>query len=253
MTPKGVTDSMKQFLKKTFPILFLLLMLAPTAFASKMSFEWTLKKLNRLQGIWYSIEDPSQTVSFDGGKFEGNQVVSFDDVAGGSTTFGCKMVLVENGYMRTRHLFVQDLGRDTPHQYIAIDGIPYRKTKEPVYGESVGGIYLGMPYQDVVKLYGTPDMIENSSNGPRSFKIGYSKIGLTVRFSFSIVDNITLYSYGDRKLDKSLLNSHNSLDEFKAAYGIEKFHEKWSNSIGNGEYIWFNEYPQSIALSTYAF
>ena len=73
---------MKQFLKKTFPILFLLLMLAPTAFASKMSFEWTLKKLNRLQGIWYSIEDPSQTVSFDGGKFEGNQVVSFDDVAG---------------------------------------------------------------------------------------------------------------------------------------------------------------------------
>ena len=110
-----------------------------------------------------------------------------------------------------------------------------------------------MPYQDVVKLYGTPDMIENSSNGPRSFKIGYSKIGLTVRFSFSIVDNITLYSYGDRKLDKSLLNSHNSLDEFKAAYGIEKFHEKWSNSIGNGEYIWFNKYPQSIALSTYAF
>lgn len=39
MTPKGVTDSMKQFLKKTFPILFLLLMFAPTAFASKMSFE----------------------------------------------------------------------------------------------------------------------------------------------------------------------------------------------------------------------
>lgn len=243
---------MKCFLQKTLSILLLLLLIVPTAFASNMDFSLAMKRLNMLQGTWYSIENPSQSITFDGGKFQGNKIVALRDVAGGGGTFGCELDFIEDGSMKTRHLSAQDLGAE-PHQFIAIDSVPYRKTKEPVYGESVGGIYLGMPYQKVFELYGSPDIIHEFEGSPRAFEIGYTKIGLSIRFIFSIAEGITLYSYGDRRLDKSLLSCDNSLDEFKAAYGIEKFHEKSSNSIGNGEYLWFDRYPQSITLSTYSF
>lgn len=76
--------------------------------------------------------------------------------------------------------------------------IVLRKTKEPRYFESVGGIYLGMDKNQVASLYGTPSS-DNSQYGRTTWK--YDNEGFSVEFDCGVVTGITIYSYGDRRFD----------------------------------------------------
>lgn len=160
------------------------------------------------------------------------------------------MVVQQDGEERNIALNAQNLGSaDNPyHQYLRINNILYTRSQTPLYGESVGGIFLGMPVAQVVELYGQPDLTEKQ----RSRVIyAYTKLGMMLDIRDRIVQQIRIFSLGDRKLDTTLLDCNSSLDEFKEAYGLSEVNMRGANSIGKEEYLWFNEYPQSIALSLY--
>lgn len=233
-----------------FCIGFTFLTVIPSASAARTPIQYMMKRMNYMQGTWYGVENPYDTVTFNGGLFNGKQIVGFENLAGGGGDFGCTMVVQQDGEERNIALNAQNLGsvNNPYHQYLRINNILYTRSQTPLYGESVGGIFLGMPVAQVVELYGQPDLTEKQ----RSRVIyAYTKLGMMLDIRDKIVQQIRIFSLGDRKLDTTLLDCNSSLDEFKEAYGLSEVNMRGANSIGKGEYLWFNEYPQSIVLSLY--
>ena len=60
---------------------------------------------------------------------------------------------------------------------------------------------------------------------------------------------------GNRHFDRTNFNCENSLSEFKAAYGFKQMPRAGQGVdlcyTRPGEYMWFNDYPNSITLTTY--
>lgn len=218
--------------------------------AARTPIQCMMRRMNYMQGTWYGVENPSDTVTFNGGLFNGKQIVGFENLAGGGGDFGCMMIVQQDGEERNIPLTAQNLGpADMPyHQYLRINDILYTRSQGPLYGESVGGIYLGMPVGKVVELYGQPDLTEQQRG---RILYAYAKLGMMLDIRDGIVQQIRIYKLGDRKLDNTLLDCNSSLDEFKEAYGLSEIKMGAANSIGKEEYLWFNEYPQSIVLSLY--
>ena len=122
------------------------------------------------------------------------------------------------------------------HELIIIDEVmSLRRTKEPRYFESVGGIYLGMSKDDVVKLYGQPSKIEV----PGSITTSYWRYGdeFSLTFSGDVVTNIAFKKNGNRKFDWSGLSANNSFDEYMTKYNGIKSKSPGYLIIGNGEMI----------------
>ena len=218
--------------------------------AARTPIQYMMRRMNYMQGTWYGVENPSDIVTFNGGLFNGKQIVGFDNQAGGGGDFGCTMIVQQDGEETNILLNAQNLGSaDNPyHQYLRINDILYTRSQGPLYGESVGGIYLGMPAGKVVELYGKPDLTEQQSS---RVLYAYTRLGMMLDIRDGIVQQIRIYKLGDRKLDNTLLDCNRSLDEFKEAYGLSEIKMRGANTIGREEYLWFNDYPQSIALSLY--
>ena len=123
------------------------------------------------------------------------------------------------------------------HEYIFVNwnssnGYALRKTKNPQYFESVGGIYLGMDKSEVLKLYGQPSKIE-SYDRRQNWK--YNNDLFEVNFDCNIVTEIKIYPYGTRKFDRTGISAK---DDFK--YILKKYNAKPMESvytIGYGETI----------------
>ena len=83
------------------------------------------------------------------------------------------------------------------HEILDVDwtndskGYALRRTKEQKYYESIGGIYLGMDKNQVLKLYGQPSKVE-TRNRYTTWK--YNNDGFDVEFMFNVVEKITIYS-----------------------------------------------------------
>jgi len=108
-----------------------------------------------------------------------------------------------------------------------------RKTKNPQYYESVGGIYLGMSESEVLRLYGTPSSKEHYNNG-------------------GIVTEITFYSNGDRKFDRTGVSARNSASEFARKYNARILQSNRGNGtavqIGHGEAIILKNNSASLII-----
>ena len=142
------------------------------------------------------------------------------------------------------------------HQYLIVNAnTALRRTEEPQYFESLGGLYLGISKEEVLKLYGKPTSEENSRPGNSRWK--YDKQGFAIAFDANVAHVITLYSDSNLKFDTSGLTYKDSFQAFRDAYGMKRMpyvaEGKYTSSgpfgIGGGEYLFFEK--DSIMLSIY--
>ena len=116
-----------------------------------------------------------------------------------------------------------------------------RKTKNPQYFESVGGIYLGMSESEVLRLYGAPSNKEHYNRFWIDWIWKYNNLGLEVVIYGGIVTEIKIYGYGDRKFDRTGLSAKSSDSEFARKYNARILRSNRGNGtavlIGHGEAI----------------
>ena len=139
------------------------------------------------------------------------------------------------------------------HEMIIIDtkNFYYREKNQRHY-ESVGGIYLGMKKDEVLKLYGEPSAVEKNPNGYNRYEFKYKNDGFDVEFVGDRVFSVKIYDYGNRKFDRSGLSARDSYESYKKFYkpkadvGIRGsvFY------IGNGELIFPPSRHNNFAILT---
>jgi len=105
------------------------------------------------------------------------------------------------------------------HEMLIIDcqNCYYREKNQRHY-ESVGGIYLGMKKNEVLKLYGEPSSVERNSKGYNEYTFKYKNDGFDVQFVGDRVFTIKIYNYGNRKFDISGLSARDSEESYKKFY-----------------------------------
>lgn len=110
----------------------------------------------------------------------------------------------------------RQLSEENYHEMIIIDtkNIYYR-SKNRRHVESVGGIYLGMKKDEVVKLYGEPLSVERYKY---SLGYAYKYKDFEIDFRVDRVFGIKLYDYGNMKFDKSGLSAKNSKEDYQNFY-----------------------------------
>lgn len=128
------------------------------------------------------------------------------------------------------------------HRRLLVDDkIILRDSKQQRYFESVGGIYLGMDKDDVIKLYGQPSSVDGNRN------IWKYREGFDVQFQAGVVNSITIYKNSDRRFDRSGLSANNSKADFERKYN-SKFSSRNLMVIGHGEMIFARD--NYVGLST---
>ena len=133
------------------------------------------------------------------------------------------------------------------HEMIILNGqTMLRRTKNPRYFESIGGVYIGMSKNQVASLYGQPTSIGRNYGCVTTWK--YSKEGFDVNFAGDGVVSITIYPTGNRRFDWSGLSANNSINDFKYKYNSREGQVRHIQIIGYGESIRFN--GNAVTLST---
>jgi len=212
----------------------------------------SVTKIKPIIGTWYDMNgNPTLTISSDY-SINGCKILDYIEIGGDYDSSVCEVKIFEKTglkNLRIEHwhcLVSNDVGDENFHEIISIDKkIPYRRTKNQKYIESVGGIYLGMTESAVLKLYGEPSYKEINSDFRNSFELEYKNLGLLLSFDNGIVKSIKIFDYGDRKFDKSGLSARDSIESYR------KFYKPITNNtyiirgeaiyIGNGETIFFGE------------
>ena len=154
-----------------------------------------------------------------------------------------KIKIDEGNRYRTIELLYTGSTEEYPeHQMLVMNwtsnnGQALRRTKEPRYFESVGGIYIGMDKNQVVSLYGQPSSVENNRNNS-TWK--YNDLGLELGFYMNVVTGITIYPYGNRRFDWSGLSARSSQTDFEYKYN-SSMSRRGNINIGHGELIRLNK------------
>ena len=134
-----------------------------------------------------------------------------------------------------------------------------------VSAESIGGISLGMPRDQVVSLYGQPQWIFNKDQyayytGGYVFQAQVYSNGLAVVYNGGYVQRVAMLKLdgSNRELDWSGLNLRDELSSYNNKYGNSEFNYKQNNnkfgvtdtrrfnSNVSGEYLWVSTYQGDI-------
>ena len=258
--------------KKKISILVGLLVLgfSSVVFASS---DPTPRILSVLQGQWYD-QNGSMVFDFQGNTVNGCSIVGAYHVAGGHSNFSCVLRIVEAGGYRDLLIGCDSMFPESYHSHVIFykqnkfnpdEAICLLKTKEPQFNESVGGICLDMTEEAVQAKYGSPDFTQPKKDRRGQDVQGdtvwvYQKLGMTLTMCYHRVEEIRIYRNGDRHFDRTGFNCANLPAEFQEAYDIRdafgrpripKYRQYGPFHIGHGEYMWFDDYPDSIRLNTY--
>lgn len=226
--------------------------------AAMAAYDPTPKILSKLQGQWYDQEG-DVVLDFQGNTVNGCEIVGVYRPAGGGTDFSCIIRIVEAEGYRDMPVICESMYPASYHSHIILNGDNHDRSKgtlllrttEPRYYESVGGIGIDMTEDAVRAKYGSPDRMEQKK-GMTIWT--YQKLGLELTMYKQRVQIIKIYQYGDRHFDRTGFNCANLPYEFQTAYGFKtapKPGQYGAYGIGHGEYLWFNDYPNSITLCTY--
>ena len=216
------------------------------------------KYLPRLQGTWYDTQG-KPAFTFAGRTLNGCPIVGVSNAAGGGEDIGFTLRIAEKTGYRDLRLSFENLETDPKayHQTMYTGNRAYRRTPRLQYYESVGGLALGMTEQEVEQKYGKPDTLLTATESARTKWI-YTKLGLELEFRRGkILEAIRIYGTGDRRFDRSGFNCANTLAAYKQQYGFKrqltgtKQDLEGAYGIGHNEYLWFNDYPNSITLSVF--
>lgn len=213
-------------------------------FSAKVFAGVPIVRIQHLIGTWYdSHGNQTLTISKDY-SINGCKILDVENNEGYYGTVIYELIIMEQTGIRKMKLVHCLQGEDllqkkSPkedfHEHIVIDEkYSYRRNQNQQYIESVGGIYLGMSESDVLKLYGKPSSTEN-----KFWK--YDNEGFAIDFHGDIVEAITLYKNGNKKLDRSGLSANFPIASFRKAYGMTEFEHIRGKKIciGGGEIIYF--------------
>lgn len=215
------------------------------------------KYIPALQGTWYDTKG-NPVFTFKDRTLNGCPIVGITNVAGGGGDIGFTLRIAEKTGVRDLRLSFENLAADSRvyHQMLYTNERAYRRTPRLQYYESVGGLALGMTEQEVEQKYGKPDTIYTINRV--ATKWIYTNLGLELEFRRGkILEAIRIYNTGDRRFDRTGFNCSNTLTEYQQQYGFKrkltgtKRDLQGANGIGNNEYLWFNDYPNSITLSVF--
>ena len=251
---------MIKIFKKSLMLLTLLLCFCfiPFAFAS---YDPTPGILSRLQGQWYDASG-KVVLDFQGNTVNGCTIVGAYNPAGGSSDFSCIIRIIEAQGYRDLPIIGENLYKGSNHSHVIMNGDNQDERKGTLllhapnaqYYESVGGIGLDMPATEVQAKYGSPDSIQSVKPWIQLETWQYQKLGLELTMRHGRVWIIKMYRNGDRHFDRTGFNCANAPFEFQEAYGFKrapKAGQYGAYGIGHGEFLWFNDYPNSITLSTF--
>jgi len=231
---------------KIFVLAFLIIVPAKVSAVDYYSVPVT--DLKDIVGNWYDTKgNLVLTISSDY-KINGCSIMSVG-FTGDSAAF-YKIKINEGGSYKD--IEIRDDGYIDYHKHLLLNESTYlRSSKNPKYIESVGGIYLGMGKNEVLKLYGEPSKIENNYDYDSTWK--YNNDGFDVMFAADAVIRIKIYSYGTRKFDWSGLSAKNSESEFARKYNCKILNSSRGNEttflIGHGEAITIEN--SSVTLFSY--
>lgn len=215
--------------------------------------------LERIDGDWYDYAgNLAMTVEND--SINGCPVTAAFDFAGGYPESGTIRITEAAG---NRDIYIYAFGQGY-HTYIVLNKtLPLRKTPHARYVESVAGLHLGMTPSEVCKLYGKPTQISPYllAVSDRS-RYMYQHRGVSIDFDDNaIAVNITLYKQGPSHFDSTGYTCANSLADYHDTYGLTRmpsvpigsYTSSGAYGIGQGEYLYFDTYPESITLSLYGY
>lgn len=215
--------------------------------------------LSRVQGEWYD-SNGNVVLNFQGNTVNGCAIVGVYNVAGGRSDFHCIIRIVESNGYRDLSISGEQLEKGYYHSHVILhskagdydEGTLLMRTKKAQYYESVGGIYLDTPEKEVLAKYGKPDRILNVKPWEGFDTWRYQKLGLDLTMRYHHVWQIKIYRNGNRHFDRTGFNCWNTAAEFQKAYGFYKTPEAkelTNYRVANGEYLWFDDYPDSLTLS----
>ncbi|MFV0637036.1 hypothetical protein [Mitsuokella sp.] len=252
---------MKLWRKGVVWLLAALLLWCFSSIAMASSYDTTASILSKLQGQWYDAEG-NVVLDFQGRTVNGCEIVGAYHPAGGNSDFSCIIRIVEADGYRDLPLICESLRKDSYHSHVILNkdnmddskGTMLMRMPQARYYESVGGIGLDMPAAEVVAKYGRPDKIQKSKTWKTLDTWQYQKLGLELTMRHQRVFIIKMYRNGNRHFDRTGFNCANAPYEFQEAYGFRqapKAGQYGAYSVGHGEYMWFDDYPNSITLSMF--
>ena len=202
--------------------------------------------LKGIVGNWYNINgNVALTISSDY-KLNGCQIMNLN--LGGDALVGTYEITYKDGNQNKFIEFweLSSIYEEPDYQFLIMNPrnkneYILRKTKNQRHFESVGGIYIGMSESELLRLYGAPSSKEHYDRFWKDWIWKYNNLGLEVSVYGGIVTEITFFSYGDRKFDRSGLSAKNSESEFARKYNAKILRSNRGNGtaimIGHGEAI----------------
>ena len=206
-----------------------------------------LTDLKWIVGNWYDTNGNLVLSISNDYKINGCTVMSVDFTADTAGIY--KIVINEGNGNKNIELWHTGSQAKSYHEMLVIwtsntTGSALRRTKNPQYFESIGGIYLGMDKNQVVSLYGQPLRVENQH---RYSTWKYS--GFEVSFEWNVVIGITIYPNGDRRFDWSGLSANSSNSDFAYKYNTDVT-RRGNLNIGHGELINLGQNSVSLRIFT---
>ena len=251
-------------MKRLSPVLIacLLFVISSVVYARDIPITGRWTCLNNVYGNWY---DANGNLALKIGKdntINGHKVVKAFEAGRETTVFFISAHIPVFQAEGLRPIPLEHYGKDY-HEMLIVNGgqMILRKTKKQQYFESIGGVYLGMSTDDLTALYGSPSSVDNSKAMQGKIIWKYKNEGFDVQvIGGNTISSITIYSYGDRRFDRSGLSCNNSLEEFDAhyfnnyysshGYDLRKLKPgMFTPGIGHDERIFFRNYPESLTLT----
>lgn len=204
------------------------------------------KVLTYLYGDWYDAKG-NKAVTIENGQLNGKPIIAAFDLAGATGHAAATYRVKENG---TYHDYHMSLRGEGIHKMLIVDKKSYRKTPTPQYGETVGGLYLGMYENEVEELFGKPDSTYKNHG---SLTWTYEKKGVKVVFLDGMAVDIDILNGSPLFFDRTGMNCSNSMEDYYKQYKMKSMPKKeyGCSPIGNDEYVTFVKYPNEIGLTVY--
>lgn len=250
-------------MKRRVPALIacLLFVISSVVYARDIPITGRWTGLNNVYGNWYDVKGNLALKIGSDNTINGHKVTRAF-----MSSYGFNIYFASNGVPVFQAIGLGPVpleyhGKDY-HEMLIVNGgqMILRRTPKQQYFESIGGVYLGMSTDDLTALYGSPSSVDNSNAMQGKIIWKYKNEGFDVQIiGGNIVSRITVYSYGNRRFDRSGLSCDSSLEEFCSFYQVKnaEFVEKSvgrssseTTSIGHGERISFLNYPESLTLTT---
>ena len=188
---------------------------APAAAATVQQDENAVSWLEPAAGEWYGL-DGKLAMTIQGGTIDNCPVT-----AEAGNTFGYprngRFKMQQGGTVRELALMV--VGHKS-HQYLIVDNTTLlRRSIHAEYGEAVGGAYLGMTKEDLLKTCGEPTSVAPSDVGEQ---LGYEDRHMDVFCQWGIVTAIRLHQESELTFAVSGLRAGDSPRAYAQAYHLEE-------------------------------